>query len=74
MTAAFAASRLLFLAGYVYHKWAVELAKPLHRSRGFHPNGAYLIMLLTHVLLAMVIVPLVLRVFYLAIKGRYDIP
>ncbi|MEC7905916.1 MAG: DUF420 domain-containing protein, partial [Verrucomicrobiota bacterium] len=33
---------------------------------------AYLIMLFTHVLLAIAIVPLVLRVFYLAIKGRYE--
>ncbi len=70
MTAALAVS-VLFLTGYIYHKYSVDW-----QNRSIGADGAiravYLVMLLTHVLLAMAIVPLVLRVFYLAIKGRYE--
>ncbi len=70
MTAALSVSTL-FLAGYIYHKYSVNWE---NRSIGAEGTirSLYLLMLLTHVVLAMVIVPLVLRVFYLAIKGRYE--
>lgn len=70
MTAALIVS-VFFLIGYVYHKWAVNWEnRPIGADGSI--RGIYLAMLLTHILLAMAIVPLVLRVFYLAIKGRYE--
>ncbi len=70
MTAALVVS-VLFLAGYVFHKWAVNWQnRPIGAEGAI--RGIYLVMLLTHVLLAMAIVPLVLRTFFLAIKGRYE--
>jgi len=70
MTAALFMS-VLFLAGYVFHKWAVNWQnRPIGAEGAI--RGIYLVMLLTHVLLAMAIVPLVLRTFFLAIKGRYE--
>ncbi len=70
MTAALFVS-VFFLAGYLYHKWSVNW-----QNRSIGAEGTlktiYLLMLLTHVLLAMAIVPLVLRTFFLAIKGRYE--
>lgn len=70
MTAALFVS-VLFLAGYLFHKWSVNWQ---NRSIGAEGTikSIYLLMLLTHVLLAMAIVPLVLRTFFLAIKGRYE--
>lgn len=70
MISAFCVS-VLFLVGYLGHKYAVNW-----QNRSIGADGwiriAYLNMLLTHVLLAIIIVPLVLRVFYLAIKERFD--
>jgi len=70
MTAALAVS-VCFLVGYVYHKWSVDWQ---NRSIGVDGiiRSVYFVMLLTHVLLAMAIVPLVLRVFFLGIKGRFE--
>ncbi len=70
MTAALIFS-VFFLAGYVYHKYAANWQNRSIGADGWI-KGIYLVMLLTHVLLAMAIVPLVLRVFYLAIKGRFE--
>lgn len=60
----------IFLVGYVAHKIMV---KGVHTE--FGGEGAiryvYYVMLLTHILLAMAIVPLVLRTIYLAIKERF---
>ncbi|MCH2386952.1 MAG: DUF420 domain-containing protein [Opitutales bacterium] len=70
MTTALAVS-VCFLAGYIFHKWSVNWQNRSIGAEGFI-RTAYLIMLLTHVLLAIAIVPLVLRVFYLAIKVRYE--
>ena len=71
MTAALAVS-VCFLAGYIYHKWSVNWQNRSIGAEGFI-RTAYLIMLFTHVLLAIAIVPLVLRVFFLAIRGRYEV-
>jgi len=70
MSAALCVS-VLFLVGYLYHKYAVNWETRPIGAEGFI-RGLYLTMLLTHVLLAMIIVPLVLRVFFLAIKGRFE--
>ncbi len=70
MTTALAVS-VCFLAGYIFHKWSVNWQNRSIGAEGLI-RTAYLIMLLTHVLLAIAIVPLVLRVFYLAIKVRYE--
>jgi len=74
MIAAFASS-IVFLACYLtYHTY---LAVYLHRGPTVFQNPAwlrpiYLSILLTHTVLAMVIVPLALRTIYLALKGRFD--
>jgi len=74
MLAAFASS-ILFLACYItYHTY---LAVHLHRGPTVFQNPAwlrpiYLGILLTHTVLAIVIVPLALRTIYLALKGRLE--
>ncbi len=58
----------LFLCGYLYyhaHHGVIRYAGPW--------RGPYLAILLTHTVLAAVIVPLVLRTFYLAACGRFDV-
>jgi uncharacterized membrane protein YozB (DUF420 family) len=61
----------LFLAGYVGHKIMV---RGVHTP--FGGEGAirtvYYVMLASHIVLAMAIVPLVLRTFWLAWQGRYE--
>lgn len=70
MTAALVVS-CLFLIGYVTHK---ALVHGVHTP--FGGQGAirwvYYPMLISHIVLAMVIVPLVLRTFLLAARGRYE--
>ncbi len=70
MTAALVVSAL-FLIGYVYHKYVIQSA-----HTPFGGEGAiklvYYIMLASHIVLAMAIVPLVLRTFSLAIKGEFE--
>jgi len=74
MLAAFAAS-ILFLACYItYHTW---LALYLHRGPTVFTNPAwfrpfYLVILTTHTVLAVVIVPLALVTLYRALKQRFD--
>ena len=59
----------LFLIGYVGHKIAVKGVNTPFSGEGFI-RYVYYPMLVTHILLAMAIVPLVLRVVFLAIKDR----
>ena len=70
MSAAFVVS-CLFLIGYVTNR---ILVKGVHTE--FGGEGIWRIiyypMLISHISLAMAIVPLVLRTLYLAIKGNYD--
>jgi len=63
----------LFLAGYLYYHFVVQ---PVLGPTPFRHEGgiktAYLVMLASHVVLAIVNVPLVLRVLWLAHKERWD--
>ena len=74
MVAAFLSS-ILFLACYLtYHTY---LHVYLHRGPTRFENPAwlrpiYLAILLSHTVLAVVIVPLALRTLYLAARGRFD--
>jgi len=70
MIAALAVSAL-FLVGYVGHKIAVKGVNTPFIGEGII-RWVYYPMLATHILLAMAIVPLVLRVVFLAIKGRRE--
>ncbi len=74
MLAAFVTSTL-FLACYLtYHTYvAYYLGKGptvFREPAWFRP--IYLVILLTHTVLAMAVVPLALRTLYLGLKGRYD--
>lgn len=68
MVGAFTASAV-FLASYLTYHY-------LAGSKKFTGEGivrtVYFSILLTHTILAMVILPLILRTFYLAGKGRYE--
>ncbi len=68
MKAAFVASAA-FLAGYLYYHFVVQRTMPFNRTGLVHT--AYLVMLASHVLLAVVNLPLVLRVLWLAHKERW---
>ena len=69
MILAFVFSTLFLTAYLVYHFSGVPVRK-------FHGpgllRGIYLSVLLSHTLLAMVIVPMVLRTFYLAFRERFE--
>ena len=75
MISAFCVS-LLFVAGYVtYHTYLIEV---LHRgpTRFLKPawfRPIYLVILTTHTILAMVIVPLVLITLNRALRARFDL-
>ena len=67
MTAAFAASTL-FLASYLtYHAHVGSVRFPGHGAA----RAVYLAILGSHTLLAVAIVPLVLRTLYVALRGRF---
>jgi putative membrane protein len=70
MLSAFSVS-VVFLFFYVLHKWLINF-----EHTAFGGEGAwrtfYYIMLVTHVVLAMVIVPLVITTLTLAIKGKLE--
>ncbi len=72
MIAAFAASAL-FLAGYLTYHFGVhaELGPTPFRREGA-PKVAYLAMLLSHIVLAVVNLPMVLRTFWLAARRRWE--
>ncbi len=61
---------VLFLVGYVGHKIAVGGAHTPFGGSGAIAI-AYYVMLVSHILLAMAIVPLVLRTFVLALRGDF---
>jgi len=72
MKAAFVLS-CAFLASYLYYHFKVEPMRgptPFRREGWIRP--AYYVMLATHVVLAMVNLPLVLRVLFLAHKERWS--
>jgi putative membrane protein len=71
MLAAFAAS-CVFLVGYVFHKVYVVkgVNTPFAGPEALKPW--YLLMLATHVILAMLIVPLALTTIVLGLKGKFE--
>lgn len=70
MVGAFVLS-VLFLVSYVSHRIIVKGVHTPFQGEGLW-KAIYYPILLTHVLLAMVIVPLVLRTLYLALRGRFQ--
>jgi len=69
MVTAFVLSSL-FLASYLaYH---ATVGNVLYRGTGLM-RGVYFTVLITHTVLAVVIVPLILRTLYWAVKGRFEI-
>ena len=70
MLSAFSVS-VIFLFFYVLHKWLVQGVHTPFAGEGAWKTFYY-IMLVTHVVLAMVIVPLVITTLTLAIKGKRE--
>jgi putative membrane protein len=61
----------LFLASYLYYHYFVATGMTPYRGTGW-TKTAYYVMLATHVVLAMAVVPLALRTVFLAWRGRFD--
>ena len=70
MLSAFSVS-ILFLFFYVLHKWLVQGVHTPFEGEGIW-RSIYYIMLASHILLAMLIVPLVLTTLTLAIRGSRE--
>jgi len=71
MIAAFISSTL-FLCSYLYYHLAVLHGHPTHFQVPGWPRAIYLTILLTHTVLAVVVVPLVLITLWRGLKGRLD--
>ena len=71
MIAAFVSSSL-FLASYLYYHFAILHGHPTHFAVPGWPRRIYLGILLTHTILAAVVVPLVLVTLTRGLKGRFD--
>ena len=61
----------VFLASYLYYHYVVATGMTPYRGTGWSKT-AYYVMLATHVVLAMAVVPLALRTAYLAYRGRFE--
>ena len=70
MISAFTVS-VVFLFFYLLHKWLVQGVHTPFEGEGFW-RTFYYVMLISHILLAMLIVPLVLTTLTLAIKDRRE--
>lgn len=70
MAAALSAS-VVFLVGYVGNRVVAGTAHTPFAGPGFW-KGVYYPMLASHILLAIVIVPLVLRTLWLAVRGEFE--
>ena len=70
MVSAFAVS-VIFLFFYVLHKWLVQGVYTPFGGEGTW-RSIYYTMLVTHIILAILIVPLVLTTLSLAIRGKRD--
>ena len=70
MVSAFLVS-VVFLAFYLLHKYLVQGVHTPFAGEGFW-RSFYYGMLISHILLAIVIVPLILRTLSLAISGQYE--
>ncbi len=62
----------LFLACYLYYHLAVARGQPTKFNAAGGPRVAYLVLLISHTVLAIVNVPLVLRTLWLAHRARWD--
>ena len=71
MVSAFAVS-VVFLFFYLLHKWLVQGVHTPFSGEGAW-RSIYYTMLVTHIVLAILIVPLVLTTLSLAIRGKRDI-
>jgi len=71
MIAAFVSSTL-FLVSYLYYHFAILHGHPTHFPNNGWPRTIYLTILLTHTVLAAVVVPLVLVTLTRGLKGRFD--
>lgn len=71
MITAFASSTL-FLCCYLYYHFAVLHGHPMHFAVPGWPRRVYLTILLTHTVLAAVVLPLVLITLSRGLKGRFD--
>ena len=71
MLSAFSVS-VIFLFFYVLHKWLVQGVHTPFRGDGAW-RTIYYSMLLTHICLAIIIVPLILKTLSLAIRGNRDL-
>jgi uncharacterized membrane protein YozB (DUF420 family) len=60
-----------FLASYLYYHFVVASGMTPYRGTGW-TRTAYYVMLATHVVLAMTVVPLALRTVYLARRERFE--
>lgn len=60
-----------FLASYLYYHFVVATGMTPYRGTGWS-RTAYYAMLVTHVVLAILVVPLALRTVFLARKERFD--
>jgi len=69
MSAAFGTSTL-FLAGYLIHKFIVKKLS-IFPDLGWI-RTLYLVILISHTVLAVVNLPLILRTLYLAVQGRFE--
>lgn len=61
----------VFLASYLYYHFIVATGMTPYRGTGW-TKTAYYVMLATHVVLAMAVVPLALRTVYQARRGRFE--
>ncbi len=71
MIAAFVSSSL-FLCSYLYYHFAILHGHPTHFATPGWPRTIYVTILLTHTVLAAVVVPLVLITLTRGLKGRFD--
>lgn len=71
MRAAFVVSAL-FLACYLYYHFAVARGQPTRFHGAGWRRGAYLALLLSHTVLAVVNLPMVLRTLWLAHEERWE--
>ena len=71
MLAAFVVSSA-FLASYLYYHFAVAKGSPTRYNGQGGSRAAYLTLLISHSLLAVINLPMVLRTLYLAWRQRWD--
>jgi putative membrane protein len=66
------ATSAVFLASYLYYHFAIARGKPTTFNADGGARIAYLVLLGSHTILAMVNLPMILRTVYLARRERWD--